>query len=96
MRGRTSKHNHTHMKNLQEKFSLTELESNMLNEVVSRYEFTDNICFRQKLSSQEKGIIGSLVKKGLIYDSIIDADGHDEGNFFPSDDVLDFFELEHY
>lgn len=86
------------MKTVQElNATLTNLEIEMLSEIVSSYTFDDNICYNQPLTAQQKGIIGSLVKKGLIYDSFIseDAEGYDS-NFFPSDEVLDIYELKHY
>jgi len=49
----------------------------------------------EKLSPSQKGIAGSLVKKGFIYDSY---DGmEDEGNWFPTSDVRDAYNLpEHF
>ena len=77
--------------------TLTTLENQMLSEIVSSYTFDDNICYNQPLTTKEKGVIGSLVKKGLIYDSFIseNAEGYDS-NFFPSDEVLDIYGLKHY
>ena len=83
---------------LQQEFSLTELEATMLQDIVSYYEFTDNICYIFNLTPQQKGIIGSLVKKGLVYDSFegMNGNGYKDSNFFPSEEVLDIFGLEHY
>lgn len=86
------------MKTLQElNATLTTLEIEMLSEIVSYYTFDDNICYQQPLTASQKGVIGSLVKKGLIYDSFISEEGEGyESNFFPSDLVLDLNGLEHY
>jgi hypothetical protein len=67
-------------------FDLTALENEMLNEIVAFYDEDDNICYQQKLTPSQKGVIGSLVKKGLIYDSYNGVD--EESNFFPSEEVL--------
>ena len=79
------------MKNLQEQFNLTELESKMLQTISEYYDSEDIVCYNSKLTSSEKGIIGSLIKKELIYDSNNGVDLN--GNFFPSEDVLNFLEL---
>jgi len=68
------------------KFDLTVLETEMLNEIVSFYDEDDNICYQKKLTPTQKGVIGSLMKKGLVYDSYNGVD--EEGNFFPSEEVL--------
>jgi len=79
------------------KNQLTEMEFTMLEKIVSYYTFDDNVCYMQKLTSSQKGVIGSLVKKGLVYDSFegICEEGY-TGNWFPSDEVLDLYKLEHY
>ena len=80
------------MKNLQQEFSLTELETKMLNDIVGFYDSEDNICFQRTLSQSEKGVIGSLVKKELIYDSF---EGIEEvGNYFPNGNVLEYLGLD--
>lgn len=85
---------------LQAKFNLTESESFMLSEIVSWYKFEDNICFDcqiKHLTNNSIGLLGSLTKKGLIYDSYKGTDLESEGfNFFPVESVLDFCELQHY
>ena len=79
------------MTNLQEKFNLTELEAKMLQTISEYYDSEDIVCYNVKLTSSEKGIIGSLIKKGLIYDS---NNGLDlSGNFFPMEDVLDYLQI---
>ena len=87
------------MKTLQElKSQLTENEFQMLDEIVGWYDFDCNLCFTKKLTSSEKGTIGSLVKKGLVYDSFEDemGEGYESSNFFPSDAVLDIYNMRHY
>jgi hypothetical protein len=70
-------------------FNLTALENEMLNEIVAFYDELDNICYQQKLTASQKGVIGSLIKKGLIYDSFDGMEGKGyESNFFPSEEVL--------
>lgn len=75
------------MLHLIKSYNLTELESAMLAQIVKCYDPEDNICFQKSLTNSEKGIIGSLVKKGLVYDSYNGVDV--ESNFFPSEEVLD-------
>jgi hypothetical protein len=88
------------MKNLQElKETLTSLEFEMLNKIVKSYDMRNNICYDYKLTPKEKGIVGNLVKKGLVYDSFIDMhdeDGYENSNWFPSDLVLDINGLPHF
>jgi hypothetical protein len=79
------------MKNLQQEFSLTELENEMLSVIVKSYDSEDNICFQRTLTQSEKGVIGSLVKKELVYDSCNGIE--EDGNFFPSENVLEYLEL---
>jgi len=71
-------------------FDLTALEIEMLNVIVKCYDEDDNICYQAKLTPSQKGVIGSLVKKGLIYDSFEDMEGSGyDGNFFPSEEILE-------
>ena len=86
------------MKTLQElNATLTTLEIEMLSEIVSYYTFDDNVCYQQPLTASQKGVVGSLVKKGLVYDAFVseDSEGY-ESNFFPCDEVLDIHGLKHY
>ena len=81
------------------KSKLTEKEFSTLEMIVNCYDKYDNICYDDKLTASEKGVFGSLVKKGLIYDSFIDMhdeDGYSNSNFFPSNSVLDIYGIEHY
>ncbi len=88
------------MKTIEElKSALTEKEFTMLELIVSCYHMLDNICYDDELSPSEKGVVGSLVKKGFIYDSFVDMhheDGHEKSNFFPATIILDIYGLEHY
>lgn len=88
------------MKTIEElKLALTEKEFTMLELIVSCYDMLDNICYDDKLSPSEKGVVGSLVKKGLVYDSfegMHHEDGYSQSNFFPSEVILDIYGLEHY
>jgi len=63
--------------------TLTSLEEAMLLEICKDYDVENNECFIDSLSKQAKGVIGSLVKKNLIYDSFEDRDLFDYSNFFP-------------
>lgn len=76
--------------------SLTPLEFCLLGEIVHFYEFRNNICFNYKLTSVAAGVMGSLVKKGLVYDSFAGMPDYPKGNFFPSEDVLDVYGLQYY
>ena len=79
------------------KSKLTEKEFSTLKMIVNCYDKYDNICYDGKLTASEKGIFGSLVKKGLIYDSFEDMNNEDgNSNFFPSYSVLDIYGIEHY
>ncbi len=81
------------------KSNLTELEFTMLETIVKSYSFDDNICYNYKLTASEKGIVGSLVKKGLVYDSfedMHDEEGYEDSNWFPISTILDIYELKHY
>lgn len=66
---------------------LTTLESALLNEIIGMYDEDDNICFTRQLTQQEKGVMSSLVKKGLVYDSFESetGDGYEKHNYFPSE-----------
>ena len=79
------------------KSKLTEKEFSTLEMIVNCYDKYDNICYDGKLTASEKGIFGSLVKKGLIYDSFEGMNNEDSNsNFFPSYSVLDIYGIEHY
>ena len=78
------------------KNQLTDLEFSMLENIVGCYDMRDNICFDYKLTATEKGVMGSLVKKGLVYDSFSNMPDYPKGNFFPSEDVLDIYALPYY
>ena len=62
--------------------TLTNLENELLNEILSMYDEDDNICFDRQLTNQEKGVISSLIKKELIYDSFEGMQGENH-NYFP-------------
>jgi hypothetical protein len=66
---------------------LTALENELLNEIVGMYDENDNLCFTRELTNQEKGVMSSLVKKGLVYDSFESekGEGYESHNYFPSD-----------
>lgn len=74
---------------------LTEKELEMLLLVIGAYDSKDIVCYDKRLTASQKGVVGSLVKKGFIYDSY---DGMEEdGNWFPSSDVLEAYGLpEHW
>ena len=85
------------------KNELTDLEFSMLENIVGHYDMHDNICYNYKLTATEKGVMGSLVKKGLVYDSFgnfqadLDlAQDMPKGNFFPNEDVLNVYGLPYY
>ena len=78
------------------KNELTDLEFSMLENIVGYYDMHDNICYNYKLTATEKGVVGSLIKKGLAYDSFANILDYPKGNFFPSEDVLDIYELPYY
>jgi len=67
------------------KKQLTQLETKLLNEIISMYDENDNLCFTRELTQIEKGVISSLVKKGLVYDSFEgeSGKGYDKHNYFP-------------
>jgi hypothetical protein len=65
---------------------LTEKETALLNKIVSMYSENDNICYlidNNKCTPSEKGVLSSLLKKGLIYDSSDDFIGL-TSNYFPA------------
>ena len=81
------------------KSNLTNLEFEMLETIVGAYSFDNNVCYDYELTASEKGIVGSLVKKELVYDSfngMHNQEGYENSNWFPSDLVLDIYGLEHY
>lgn len=86
------------MKTINElKLNLTELEFKMLVEIASCYNFYNNRCYNEKLTPKEKGIVGNLVKKGLIYDSFeFGFPEEKQGNFYPEPIVLEIFEIDMY
>lgn len=79
------------------KENLTTKEFGMLESIISNYDISNNMCYDYKLKPTEKGIVANLIKKGLIYNSVDEeVMGLESNNFFPSDDVLDIYGLEHY
>lgn len=70
------------------KQKLTQLEKQLLDEITRMYDENNNLCFTRKVTQQEKGVLSSLVKKGLIYDSFWDehGQGYDIHNYFPSEE----------
>jgi len=85
------------MKTIQDiKESLTKTEFSFLETVVGRYNPLEIVCYQYRLTPSEKGIVGSLVKKGLIYDSyaqMVDDEIHTQGNWYPSYQVLQAYGL---
>lgn len=75
--------------------TLTPREFCLLQEIIGCYDKRDNICYYYQLSQIDKGVMGSLVKKGLVYDSFSNMDCH-ISNFFPSEIVLDIYGLDYY
>jgi hypothetical protein len=90
------------MKTIQDlKNELTDLEFTMLDNIVGYYDMLNNTCYNYKLTTTEKGVVGSLVKKGFVYDSFGNfqddlAQDMPKGNFFPNDVVLDAYGLPYY
>jgi hypothetical protein len=83
------------------KNQLTEGEFLMLALIVHEYNPKDVVCYTSRLTPSQKGTIGSLVKKDMVYDSYAgfgnDDPDHQEGNWFPSYDVVKAFGLpEHW
>ena len=70
-----------------ERIKTTQKERDLLNEIKANYDENDNLCFTRQLTQEEKGVIGSLVKKGLIYDSFEfeSGEGYDKHNYLPSE-----------
>jgi len=66
---------------------LTEKEYAIMQEIYATYDVDSNLCFTRQLTQEEKGVISSLVKKGLIYDSFegMTGEGYNKHNYFPSD-----------
>jgi hypothetical protein len=66
---------------------LTNLETALLNEIIEMYDEDCNTCFTRELTQSEKGVMSSLVKKGLVYDSFENesGNGYNKHNYFPSD-----------
>jgi hypothetical protein len=85
------------MKTIQDiKELLTKTEFSFLETVVGLYNPLDCVCYQYRLTPSEKGIVGSLVKKGLIYDSyaqMVDDEIHTQGNWYPSYQVLQAYGL---
>ena len=86
------------MKTIQDiKNQLTEGEFDMLQLIVSEYDSKDIACYTKRLTDSQKGIVGSLVKKGVIYDSYdgfgSDDSDHQKGNWFPEDAVIEAYGL---
>lgn len=72
---------------------LTQNEQTLLNEICSLMpdDINDNLCFYRTVNASEKGILGSLKKKGLIYDSyeyMRDSTQDISGNWFPTEEGL--------
>ena len=65
---------------------LTKLETELLNEIISMYDENCNTCFTRTLTQSEKGVISSLVKKELVYDSFEfeTGKGYEKHNYFPT------------
>jgi len=77
--------------------TLTANEHEALMLVINEYSPTDIACYQKRLTPSQKGTFGSLVKKGLIFDSYAgwgnDDPDHQEGNWFPTDEVTEAFNL---
>lgn len=82
------------------KNELTEAEFSMLELIINEYNPQDVVCYDKRLTPSQKGIIGSLVKKNMVYDSYAgwghDDPDHQEGNWYPSDNVLNVYGLPLY
>lgn len=83
------------MKTLEQlKAELTANELELLTVIVNCYVLEDNRCYEfnqyTPMANSTKGILGSLVKKGLVFDSFED-DTEEEYNYFPTDEVLEAF-----
>ena len=83
------------VKQIIETLTANEYEALML--VVNEYSPTDIACYEKRLTPSQKGTFGSLVKKGLIFDSYAgwehDDPDHQEGNWFPTDETTEAFGL---
>ena len=86
------------MKNAQDiKNQLTDLEFQSLTHILNCYDSQDIVCYTERLTPSEKGVFGSLVKKGMIYDSYAGLhDDYQGGNWFPSYKVIVAFGLPEY
>jgi hypothetical protein len=62
----------------------TQKERDLYNEVLAMYDETCNLCFTRELTNEEKGIMGSLVKKGLVHNSTDKEVGLIGNNYFPT------------
>jgi hypothetical protein len=74
------------------KTTLTQLEYDLLTEIISCEDEDCNICFDRQLSPSEKGVMSSLVKKDLVYDAFENegsvariGEGYDKHNYFPTE-----------
>lgn len=76
---------------------LTAKEFSLLDKIAKMYDSFDNHCWvvkQQQITPSQKGVLGSLVKKGLVYDSFADERRMDSSythNYFPTGQVLDAF-----
>lgn len=73
------------------KAQLTEKELVFLELIIEAYDSTDVVCYMERLTVSQKGLAGSLVKKGFIYDSYEGMD--EEGNWFPALKVIEAYGL---
>lgn len=68
--------------------TLTQKENILLQEIIGMYDEDCNICFTRQLTQQEKGVISSLVKKGLVFNSFegmeFIGNEYQKHNYFPS------------
>ena len=81
-------------------WGLTAKEHRALSLCVQAYAPTDVAGYTERLTSEQKGTFGSLVKKGLIYDAYAgwgheDPD-HQEGNWLITDEVIEALGLPEY
>jgi len=80
--------------------ALTKKERALLYKIVAMYDRTenDNICFlvyHRMLTRSGAGVLGSLVKKGMIYDAFADlhdVEGHEQSNYFPMPVAVDLYD----
>ena len=73
------------------KAQLTEKELVFLELIIDAYNSSDVVCYMERLTVSQKGLAGSLVKKGFIYDSYEGMD--EEGNWFPTSEVIEAYGL---